>query len=128
MRHNDLVVYCKSATGGAHGNFDRSGHLQAWITLKKATMKPLFDRLKLIFLGVFILASAGVFIYHAGWVWPRDKCEARGDWWDWRGRTCAHPILISDITGRVIDNKKARAEAKAAKASAPPAALPASKP
>ena len=76
-------------------------------------MKATFDRLRLIFLGVFVLASAGVYIYHAGWAWPRDRCEAKGDWWDWRGRTCAHPILISDITGRVIDTPESRAQAKA---------------
>jgi len=85
----------------------------------------IFNRLKLLFLGVFALSSAGVFVYHVGWVWPRNACEARGDWWDWRTRTCAHPILISDITGRVIDNGQVRAQAKAAAAKARSAAPPA---
>ncbi|HEY9235734.1 MULTISPECIES: hypothetical protein [Phenylobacterium] len=81
-------------------------------------MNRTIDRLKLIFLGLFAVMSAGVFVYHVGWVWPGQKCEEAGDWWDWRSRTCAHPILISDITGRVIKDNATReaAEAQAAKA------------
>lgn len=81
-------------------------------------MNRTIDRLKLIFLGLFAVSSAGVFVYHVGWVWPGQKCEEAGDWWDWRTRTCAHPILISDITGRVIkdNNSREAAEADAAKA------------
>jgi len=76
-------------------------------------MIVLINRLKLLFLGVFALSSAGVFVYHAVWVWPRQACEAKGDWWDWRGRTCAHPVLISDITGRPIKEKRDAAKAAA---------------
>lgn len=93
-------------------------------------MNRTIDRLKLIFVGVFALACVGVLVYHVGWEWPRQKCEARGDWWDWRGRTCAHPVLISDITGRTIEEiqaEKAEAAAKA-KAAQAPAAAPAAKP
>lgn len=81
-------------------------------------MNRTIDRLKLIFLCLFAVMSAGVFVYHVGWVWPGQKCEEAGDWWDWRSRTCAHPILISDITGRVIKDNATReaAEAQAAKA------------
>lgn len=76
-------------------------------------MNRTIDRLKLIFLGLFALLSAGALVYHVGWVWPGKKCEAAGDWWDWRTRTCAQPILISDITGRPIVNKASRDAAKA---------------
>lgn len=76
-------------------------------------MNRTIDRLKLIFLGLFIVLSAGTLVYHVGWVWPGQKCEEAGDWWDWRSRTCARPILISDITGRVIKDDKTRAAAKA---------------
>ena len=62
-------------------------------------MNRTIDRLKLIFLGLFIVLSAGTLVYHVGWVWPGQKCEEAGDWWDWRSRTCASPILISDIPG-----------------------------
>jgi hypothetical protein len=70
-------------------------------------MKSSFPRLKLIFLAVFGLATAAVFTYHLGWVWPADRCEARGDWWDPGTRTCAHPVLISDITGRLTNRRDA---------------------
>lgn len=83
-------------------------------------MNRTIDRLKLIFLAAFAILSAGAFAYHIGWVWPGQKCEAAGDWWDWRSRTCASPVLISDITGRVIKNDETRnaAKAQAAKARA----------
>ncbi|HEX5377712.1 MAG TPA: hypothetical protein VFW47_04025 [Phenylobacterium sp.] len=76
------------------------------------------DRLKLIFLGLFALITATVLVIHFVWVWPGKQCEAKGDWWDWRTRICAHPIPISDITGRIIADPKDRAEAKAALAAA----------
>lgn len=76
-------------------------------------MNRTIDRLKLIFLGLFIVLSAATLVYHVGWVWPGQKCEEAGHWWDWRSRTCAKPILISDITGRVIKDDKTRAQAKA---------------
>lgn len=81
-------------------------------------MNRTIDRLKLIFLAAFAILSAGAFAYHIGWVWPGQKCEAAGDWWDWRSRTCASPVLISDITGRVIKNDETRNAAKAAAAKA----------
>ncbi len=97
-------------------------------------MNRTIDRLKLIFVAAFALLSAGAFIYHYGWVWPEQKCEAAGDWWDWRSRTCAHPIPISDITGRVITNRATYDAAKADGVSGktgdlarPPATAPAAK-
>lgn len=75
-------------------------------------MNRTINRLKLIFLGLFFFLSAGALAYHAFWVWPGQKCEAGGDWWDWRTRTCAQPILISDITGRPIIDKASREAAK----------------
>jgi hypothetical protein len=76
------------------------------------------DRLKLIFLGAFVLITATTLIVHFVWVWPGKECEASRKWWDWRTRTCAQPLLISDITGRMITDDKARDEAKAAIAGA----------
>lgn len=72
------------------------------------------DRLKLIFLGAFALITTTVLVVHFVWVWPGKECEAARKWWDWRTRTCAQPLLISDITGRMITDDKARDEAKAA--------------
>ena len=76
-------------------------------------MNRTIDRLKLMFLGLFAILSAGALAYHVFWVWPGQKCEAAGDWWDWRSRTCARPILISDITGRPRTDKASREAAKA---------------
>lgn len=80
-------------------------------------MNRTIDRLKLIFLGVFAAACVAVLVYHVGWEWPRQRCEAQKNWWDGSTRTCAHPVLLSDITGRtteeVLAEKAAREKAKA---------------
>ena len=68
-------------------------------------MKSSLPRLKLIFLALFGLGTAAIFVYHAGWVWPAEKCEARGKWWDPQGRVCAQPVLISDLTGRLTNRR-----------------------
>ncbi|MCG9917558.1 MAG: hypothetical protein MH112_14530 [Phenylobacterium sp.] len=73
------------------------------------------ERLKYIFAGVFALCLVGIFAYQAHVVWPQERCEAQGDWWDPDGRVCARPVLISDITGRTIPERQA-AEAAAAEA------------
>ena len=76
------------------------------------------DSLKLIFLGAFALITATTLIVHFVWVWPGKERQAARKRRDWRTRTCAQPLLISDITGRVITDDKARNEAKAAIAGA----------
>jgi hypothetical protein len=91
-------------------------------------MSRFIDQLKLIFLAVFAVLSAGVLIYHFGWVRPAQQCEVeQHKWWDPAGRVCAKPILISDITGRTIEDKAAEAEALKAIGRAPRRAAPASK-
>ena len=83
-------------------------------------MNPVIDRLKLIFLGVFVVANIAMLTWQVGWVMPREKCEKAHKWWDGSQRVCAQPILISDVTGRVIDNPKARQEALRALGRLPP--------
>jgi hypothetical protein len=83
-------------------------------------MNPVIDRLKLIFVGIFLVANAAMLIWQVGWVMPRESCEKAHKWWDNSQRVCAQPILVSDITGRVIDNPKARQEALRALGRAPP--------
>ena len=90
-------------------------------------MNPTIERLKLIFLGIFAVANVGVLVWQLGWAWPEQKCTEARKWWDGSQRVCAQPILISDITGRVIADPKARAEAMAA-VGRKPAADAASKP
>jgi hypothetical protein len=79
---------------------------------------PTYNRLKLTFFAIFLLAAGGMLIYQIGWVWPGKRCEAAGKWWDPDSRICAQPILISDITGRTIQDKQDEAKAKAQMAAA----------
>ena len=88
-------------------------------------MNRTIKRLMLIFAGAFAVSVVGVVVYQVGWAMPGQACEARGDWWDLRGRTCARPVLISDITGRVIDTPEQRAAAKEHAAKVRAAATPA---
>jgi hypothetical protein len=75
-------------------------------------MNPAIERLKLIFLCLFAVANVVMLIWQFGWVMPQQRCEAHHRWWDGGlARVCAQPVLISDITGRLITDPKARAEA-----------------
>jgi hypothetical protein len=78
-------------------------------------MSHWIDRIKLIFLIVFGALSVAAVVYHFGWLRPAQKCEVeQRKWWDPETRTCAQPVLISDITGRTIQDKAAEAEARKA--------------
>jgi hypothetical protein len=88
-------------------------------------MKSNVPRLMLIFLGVFAVLSVGVVVWQVGWVMPMKKCEAAHKWWDHAERVCATPVLVSDITGRVITDEKALAEARKAIGRTAPATPPA---
>lgn len=83
-------------------------------------MDRIFFRLRLVFLSVFAVVVAASFAYHIFWRWPEQRCLEKGDWWDWRERVCAHPVLISDITGRTIQDREAEAAARAATRPATP--------
>jgi len=86
-------------------------------------MNPVIDRLKLIFLGVFLVINAGVAVWEFGWQLPRQNCEKAGKWWDNADRLCGVPILTSDITGRMIDNPQAKVDALQAIGRPVPASL-----
>jgi hypothetical protein len=98
-------------------------------------MNPVIDRLKLIFLGVFLVINVGLAVWEFGWELPREHCEKAHKWWDNAERACGTPVLVSDITGRMIDNPQAKVAALQAigrpvppslqRAAAPPAAKPA---
>jgi hypothetical protein len=77
-------------------------------------MNPTIERLKLAFLAVFAALIVGVVVWQVGWAMPQKKCEQAHKWWDHGQRVCAQPVLISDITGRTIQDKQAEAAAKAA--------------
>lgn len=83
-------------------------------------MNPTIDRMKLIFLGVFALGVVGVLAWTFGWAMPAKRCEEQHKWWDHGRRVCAQPVLISDITGRTLQDKQAADAARAAVGRAPP--------
>ena len=68
-------------------------------------MKSNIPKIRLGFLIVFAVLSAAMATYQVMYVWPSQRCEAMGDWWDPRDRVCAVPIPISQFTGRKIDGK-----------------------
>jgi hypothetical protein len=86
-------------------------------------MNPTIERLKLIFLGIFAVANVGILVWTLGWAMPEEKCVGAHKWWDADTRVCAQPVLTSDITGRMITNPTARAEAIKALGRTPPPAL-----
>lgn len=77
-------------------------------------MRSSIPRLKWIFLGLFVVGCAAVWVYHLMWVWPQDRCEAAGRWWDSSTRVCAQPIYIPDITGRAPGESRQDASLRAA--------------
>ena len=91
-------------------------------------MNPTIDRLKLIFLVIFAICCVGIWTYQALYVWPRNKCEAMGDWWDWRDRVCAVPMPIWRFTGRGIPQPETPAPPTPAKPAATSVAAGPSKP
>ena len=82
-------------------------------------MNPNIERLKLIFIALFAVAALGVLVWQVGWIVPQKNCEKAHKWWDSGERVCATPVLISDITGRTIQDKQAEAAAKRAVGRAP---------
>jgi hypothetical protein len=63
-------------------------------------MKTAIPRLKLIFVCIFAVACVLIWALQIFYVWPRDRCEARGNWWDPQARVCATPVSLSTLTGR----------------------------
>jgi hypothetical protein len=63
-------------------------------------MNLTITRLKLFFLVLFALGTMGIWAYQIFYVWPAQKCDDRGAWWDRKGRTCATPLYIPSLTGR----------------------------
>jgi len=57
---------------------------------------------KLIVLSLFLTVSLGTLGYHMLYVWPAQRCETRGAWWDARDRQCLTPLPIWRITHRAM--------------------------
>jgi hypothetical protein len=86
-------------------------------------IRTTYARLRWIFVGIFVVANIGILVWTLGWARPEEKCTGEHRWWDASTRVCATPILTSDITGRIIADPKARAEALKAIGRTPPPAL-----
>lgn len=79
-------------------------------------MNSAINTVKLVLVGMFILASGASIAYQAYFIWPMQKCERGGDWWDSRDRQCLSPIPVWRITGRLppIPGSPAKAAARPA--------------
>jgi hypothetical protein len=87
-------------------------------------MNRTIDRLKLIFLVIFAVCCVVIWSYQILYVWPRNKCEKQGDWWDWHDRVCAVPMPIWRFTGRGIPQPETSPAPATAAASSSSAASP----
>ena len=81
-------------------------------------MKSNIPKIRLAFLIAFAVICAVMTAYQVMYVWPAQRCEALGNWWDPLDRVCAVPIPISQFTGRKIDGQYVLTP-KAAKPPAP---------
>ena len=54
-------------------------------------------RLKILFLVLFLIGTAGSIVYHLMWVMPSRECAARNGWWAPRSRVCATPLDIRNM-------------------------------
>jgi hypothetical protein len=70
-------------------------------------MNRTIERLKLAFLVIFAVCCVAIWTAHLMFIWPGQRCEAKGMWWDWRERTCALPVPLQVFTGRSPDQIEA---------------------
>ncbi len=77
-------------------------------------MKNTFDQMKLYFLGALVLSCAVIWGYKVFYVWPRERCEAAGDWWNAQDHECDTPVAIWKLTGRRVGPAAAFKQAPAA--------------
>ena len=70
-------------------------------------MKSSIPRLKLLFLALFGVSCALLWAFQVFYVWPRDRCEGHGGWWEPESRICGAPVLLSTITGRPFGTPRA---------------------
>jgi hypothetical protein len=78
-------------------------------------MFRIMGRVQIAYVGLFLLACAGVFSYEAMFVWPVEKCESNGGWWSAKYRECATPIPVWRFTGRLPGEQSQPAAAAAKK-------------
>lgn len=74
--------------------------------------------LRTLFLVLFAIGTGAAVAYHWFIVRPETRCEERAGWYDPEKRICATPLLISDITGRPLNQKRTPEEIAAGRARA----------
>jgi hypothetical protein len=65
-------------------------------------------RIELVFIAVVVIAAVAVFAYQRNVIDPGQTCEASGNWWDAKTRTCGHVVYLPDITHRPVGSKAPR--------------------
>ncbi len=70
-----------------------------------------FTSAKLFVLGAFLFASLATVGYEMYYVWPAQRCDERGAWWDPQDHQCLTPMPIWRITGRRLTQGPADASA-----------------
>lgn len=63
-------------------------------------MKSAVPKTMLGFVALFGVLIVATFVAQTLWWDPAKACERKGAWWDNSTRTCATPVVLSDITGR----------------------------
>src|ERR1700749_4851729 len=70
-------------------------------TAPGSLMKSAIGWIKLVFVGFFVVSIGVIWYVQAKYVWPKQQCEAHGDWWDDEDRVCAVPMPIWTFTHRM---------------------------
>jgi len=63
-------------------------------------MDRLYNRLRILFLVLFVLGAGASWAYSLMVLRPRNECLSRGHWWSNKNRQCAVPVDITQLTGR----------------------------
>ena len=69
-------------------------------------------RIGILFVGLFAILCAGIFVVQRFYIDPEDKCIASGRWWYVDDRECVQPVSIAELTGRPIGVSRAEASAQ----------------
>lgn len=57
-------------------------------------MNKAINRAKIIFLGIFLVAAAGLWAYQTYYVKPRLECEEAHGWWSPELHACRKPVSL----------------------------------
>ena len=73
-------------------------------------MSRMIANMRVLLVGLFIVATAATSLYQYYYIWPMQKCEKAGAWWSGKYRQCVTPIPIWRLTGREPGGPKAAAQ------------------